>query len=324
MKGNMGERGHILIADDEENFLHTTAALLQREGYRCSCAVDAATSTAMMQAEHYDLLITDIKMPGNSDLELVDYLARSSYKVPVILVTAYPSVESAVRSLQLSVVAYLIKPFDLHELLTAIRRALEDAHPVRTDWPVPAPLVTRDSSRLSLRDREPAAFQQNLSTATIEPLLASLVQNLSRCLADVKRLTERFTAPPREALNQLLSYSDHFLPESRVGDESSFEEQTLAQLFQVPVKSEPFYLQGSSEPRGVLPPEIVEALNSLSMREKEILRRLCMNQRVPTIARALYISPHTVRNHLKSVFRKVGVSSQIELLELLGQGTVRR
>lgn len=311
--------GHILIADDEENFLQTTAALLRREGYRCGCAVDAAATAAMLQAEHYDLVITDIKMPGNSELELVDYLSRLSYKIPVILVTAYPSVESAVRSLQLPVVAYLIKPFNLHELLTAIRRALEEVGTERHGRLGFAAPETRAPDRLPVRDQEPTVFQQSVSTASIESLFASLAQNLSRCLADVKKLAERFAAPSRDVLNQFSQYADHFLQQANVSALPSAAEQPWEQRSQVPATSEPFSFQHGGGQAEMAPPELLAVLNALSTREKEILRRLCMNQRVPTIARALYISPHTVRNHLKSVFRKVGVSSQIELLELLGQ-----
>jgi DNA-binding CsgD family transcriptional regulator len=125
-------------------------------------------------------------------------------------------------------------------------------------------------------------------------------------------------------LNHFLNHPDHSLPTSSAGGGSSAEQQLLTELFQVPAKNGPFQPQHGGECVEAPPPEIIEALTTLSMREKEILRRLCRNQRVPTIARALYISPHTVRNHLKSIFRKVGVSSQIELLELLGQGVVKR
>lgn len=57
------------------------------------------------------------------------------------------------------------------------------------------------------------------------------------------------------------------------------------------------------------------ALGGLSQREQEVVRALLESGRVPGIARSLYISPHTVRNHLKSAFRKLGVSSQAELIE---------
>ena len=64
-------------------------------------------------------------------------------------------------------------------------------------------------------------------------------------------------------------------------------------------------------------PAPAPAVPGLSQREQEVVRALLESGRVPSIARSLYISPHTVRNHLKSVFRKLGVSSQAELIERL-------
>ncbi len=75
--------------------------------------------------------------------------------------------------------------------------------------------------------------------------------------------------------------------------------------------------QDTAEGAARAPSGIADALASLSAREREVLHLLLTNHRVPSIARALFISPHTVRNHLKAIFRKFGVRSQIELLELL-------
>jgi PAS domain S-box-containing protein len=116
--------GRLLLVDDEETFLRSTAALLRREGYECVCASDAATAAKLLREDGYDVLITDIKMPGNIDLELVRELPHIATGVPVILVTGYPSLQTATAAVQLSVVAYLVKPFDFSELLANVRSAL--------------------------------------------------------------------------------------------------------------------------------------------------------------------------------------------------------
>ncbi len=72
---------------------------------------------------------------------------------------------------------------------------------------------------------------------------------------------------------------------------------------------------------GPLPQDVVNTISSLSSREKDVLSRLVTGQRVSTIAGSLYISPNTVRNHLKSIFLKIGVHSQAELLEHLRKQT---
>jgi CheY-like chemotaxis protein len=102
-----------LIADDEETFLLSTADLLRREGYHCDCAPDGKRAAEMLGKGEYDLLIADIKMPGNGNLELVREMPRLAEGLPVILVTGYPSLKTAMESFQLPVAAYLPKPVEL-------------------------------------------------------------------------------------------------------------------------------------------------------------------------------------------------------------------
>lgn len=120
----MAELGRVLIADDEETFLYSTADLLRQEGYQCDCALDAAEAAEMMRTSDYDLLIADIKMPGNPKLELIRDMSRIAEGMPVILVTGYPSLNTAIQSIQLPVMAYMVKPIDLDGLLEQMDRAI--------------------------------------------------------------------------------------------------------------------------------------------------------------------------------------------------------
>ena len=67
----MSDVARILIADDEETFLQSMGALLRREGYTCDCVRDAQEAAAALDKTTYDLLITDIYMPGNAELEFL-------------------------------------------------------------------------------------------------------------------------------------------------------------------------------------------------------------------------------------------------------------
>ena len=111
----------ILLADDDDTFLRSTADLLRREGYECDCVSDAVAGIAKLQNNEYDLLIADIKMPGNADLELIRRVPKIAEETSVILVTGYPSQRTAIEAVRLSVVDYLVKPFELEELLEIIR-----------------------------------------------------------------------------------------------------------------------------------------------------------------------------------------------------------
>ncbi len=120
----MAEPSRILIADDDESFLYSTADLLRREGYECTCALEARTAREMLGKTRYDLLIADIRMPGNSDLELIKELPQIAAGLPVILVTDNPPLNSAMQSIQPPVASYLVKPFELNDLLVRVKDAM--------------------------------------------------------------------------------------------------------------------------------------------------------------------------------------------------------
>lgn len=121
----MGKLGRILIADDEETFRNSTADLLRKDGYECDCVSDAGEAVGKLRESSYDLLIADIHMPGNPELELVKEIPVIAEGMPVILVTGYPSVNSAIESIKLTVAAYLVKPVEFSELQEHVEKAIE-------------------------------------------------------------------------------------------------------------------------------------------------------------------------------------------------------
>jgi YesN/AraC family two-component response regulator len=120
----MKEQGRILIADDEETFLFATAELLRKNGYVCDCAPDANKATKLLDKNKYDLLISDIKMPNNADLKLIKTIEKRNDNLQVILVTGYPSLDTALQSVHLPVCAYLLKPIDFDSLLAHVKKAV--------------------------------------------------------------------------------------------------------------------------------------------------------------------------------------------------------
>ena len=123
----MNERGRILIADDEETFLHSTMDLLREQGYGCRGVSDAPSALSILSAEEYDLLVCDINMPGNYRLEFLAQVTEESPELPVIVITGYPSVGTAVESFRLSAVDYLQKPLDFQQLETLVGQAVKRA-----------------------------------------------------------------------------------------------------------------------------------------------------------------------------------------------------
>jgi len=120
----MESAGHLLVADDEEIFLLTTADLLRQEGFTVDCARNGTEARALLASRPYDVLVSDIRMPGNAGLELLKDIPEPSRGLPVILVTGFPSMATALEALGSSVLGYLLKPLDFKELLPLVQRGV--------------------------------------------------------------------------------------------------------------------------------------------------------------------------------------------------------
>ena len=125
-------KGRILVADDEQAFRLATRAFLRQQGYECEVAPDAAAAAEWLGKAEFDLLISDINMPGNSGLEFIQRLPGVAAGLPVILVTGHPTFQSAARSVGMQVVAYLVKPADPDELLHIAERAIASRRAFRS------------------------------------------------------------------------------------------------------------------------------------------------------------------------------------------------
>lgn len=119
--------GNILLADDEQSFLSATAQLLRNEGFLCDCAENSQQALKKLSKKHYELLIADIKMPGNLNLELVKKVAADTPATSVILITGYPSQQTAITAVQLPIAAYMLKPVDFPELLQKVKSAVKSS-----------------------------------------------------------------------------------------------------------------------------------------------------------------------------------------------------
>lgn len=120
----MDSRGKILLIDDNEPFATSTAKLLVKHGFACDCEFDGFAGARRLKEGAYDLLIADIKMNGNESLELITEAEKHPGGLPVILVTGYPTLETAIRSVKSPVAAYMVKPFQFEELLRNVESAV--------------------------------------------------------------------------------------------------------------------------------------------------------------------------------------------------------
>ncbi len=116
----------ILIVDDEKNYLVVLEALLGPEGYEIMTTDNAADALRLIRDSDLDLVITDMKMPGMSGMELLEESKKIRPELPVIMMTAYGTIELAVEAMKKQAYDYITKPFQNEQLKLTIKKALEN------------------------------------------------------------------------------------------------------------------------------------------------------------------------------------------------------
>ena len=114
----------ILLVDDEIEMAQPIAQILQREGYEVSMVHDGTTGNQMASLGSFDLLILDWMLPGVSGLEICRSLRQKGNMTPVLFLTAKDTLDDRVNGLDAGADDYLIKPFELRELLARVRALL--------------------------------------------------------------------------------------------------------------------------------------------------------------------------------------------------------
>ncbi len=243
----MNQRIRVLLVDDDEGFLSMTSRALRKNGYDCDCTRDAEEAIKTVANGGYDVVIADIRMTGNHELEMVADIRQRFPDLPVILITGYPSLETAIEALRLAAIDYIPKDecnvVDLAKRIDTAVKAARTRISFERQMIEIAPVVEK------LRE-----FWRHYSAAGVPHGVGASVN-----------------APP--------------LVEAASARQAASARESM--------------------------------LEQLSPREREILEAVAAGKRVGAIARAFTISPYTVRNHLKAIFRKLGVHSQVELLAQL-------
>nr|HET6904463.1 sigma-54 dependent transcriptional regulator [Ktedonobacteraceae bacterium] len=115
----------ILIIDDEPHLPHQFARYLRKHGYEVAAVADGEAGLQVLQKESIDLVLLDLRLPKMSGLEVLERIRETEQELPVVMLTAYGDVPTAVAAMKLGAVDYLLKGFDLDELLLVVRRGLE-------------------------------------------------------------------------------------------------------------------------------------------------------------------------------------------------------
>jgi DNA-binding NtrC family response regulator len=116
---------HILAVDDDTVACQLLQEVLQREGYRVSTATSGQEAIRLAEEQPFDLAILDIRMPDVDGIEVLKVLKRLNHQMPVLMTTAYSSMQTAIEATRLGAYDYLSKPCKIEELLLTVKRALE-------------------------------------------------------------------------------------------------------------------------------------------------------------------------------------------------------
>jgi nitrogen regulation protein NR(I) len=127
------ERKQVLIADDEPNMRRVLAAQLMRDGYDVHTVEDGASAIEAMEEHHIDVVISDLRMPKVDGMGVLKHVIMNHPDVPVIMITAHGTVDTAVEALKLGAYDFVTKPFDKTELRNVVAKAARTRELSQTD-----------------------------------------------------------------------------------------------------------------------------------------------------------------------------------------------
>jgi DNA-binding NtrC family response regulator len=117
-------KDQILVVDDEANLRRVLAAQLGRDGYEVHTAEDGEAALAFLKEHHIDVVITDLRMPKLGGMDLLRSALRDDPSLPIVILTAHGTVDTAVEALKTGAFDYITKPFDQDEVRMIVRKAL--------------------------------------------------------------------------------------------------------------------------------------------------------------------------------------------------------
>ena len=171
----MNEKERLLVVDDEPRIGELLADLLTSEGYSVDTSLTGDKALEMLEAEHYDMVISDLKMPGIDGFELIRTIHDKHKEILTVIMTGYATVDTAVEALKHGADDYLTKPFDVDELRKVVGRLLE-------------------SRRLARENRElfeqVEKSKQDRPLGTTEPASAQALRDLEKKTQQMQALAE--------------------------------------------------------------------------------------------------------------------------------------
>jgi DNA-binding response OmpR family regulator len=192
----MAFTARILIADDDDKVLKSTAVLLREAGYICDSVQDGESAVALISEREFNLMVTDIRMPGNTELQLVKKATELEPGLPVILMTAYPTVESAIIAIELPVFAYVQKPFEGEEMLSKVRGAVKWNQAYKAIKSAEQHLAESVANTSQIQGMM-AASKQGTLEARVQSFFSQTLGSMAAAMMDLNLLFQALQVDPR-------------------------------------------------------------------------------------------------------------------------------
>ncbi len=120
----MTRRAHLLLVDDDANTLASLSRAFRLAGHEATVCDNASRAVELLRTEKFDLIFSDVVMPGKSGLEFLEEIKNAGVKAPVILISGQANIEMAVRATKLGALDFLEKPLSTDKLLVTVENAL--------------------------------------------------------------------------------------------------------------------------------------------------------------------------------------------------------
>lgn len=124
MNKKKNKNPRIFIIDDEESIRDSCTQVLTKEGYAVDTSSDGKEALAILDKSHFDVILLDLKLPGVPGIKILNQIKKNFSEIPVIIITGFASIESAVNTIKQGAFDYLAKPFSPEELRTMVKKAL--------------------------------------------------------------------------------------------------------------------------------------------------------------------------------------------------------
>ena len=115
----------VLVVDDEKAIVRLCIEILENEGYEVEGAQSGQAAINLVRNQHFDLLLTDFKMPGYDGMETLHAIKEINPEITGVVITGYASMYTAIEAIKTGFFGFIIKPFTYHELTNAVSQALK-------------------------------------------------------------------------------------------------------------------------------------------------------------------------------------------------------